>query len=58
MTDLFHRRAWLARAAAYAKRAEECRRLAKVCPKNLRDGYLELATQYEKLATKGEGYGL
>ena len=57
MTDSFHRHVWLARANAYAKRTEECLRLAEVCPKVLRDGYLELATQYEKLAQKGEDYG-
>jgi len=34
----------------YAKRAEECRWLANVCPEELRDDYLKLAVEYELLA--------
>ena len=35
MFDVFHWRVRLTREIAYAKRAEECRRLAKVCPEHL-----------------------
>jgi hypothetical protein len=34
----------------YSKRAEECRWLATVCPKEFREDYLKLATEYELLA--------
>ena len=34
----------------YAKRAEECRWLANVCPEEDRDDYLKLAVEYELLA--------
>ena len=34
----------------YAKRAEECRWLATVCPKEFREDYLKLAAEYELLA--------
>jgi hypothetical protein len=34
----------------YAERAEECRRAAKVCPEKLRESYLEMAAEYERLA--------
>jgi hypothetical protein len=34
----------------YAKRAEECRWLATVCPQEFRDDYLKLAVEYELLA--------
>jgi hypothetical protein len=33
-----------------AKRAEECRWLARVCPKEFQEDYLKLATEYELLA--------
>jgi hypothetical protein len=33
-----------------AGRALECGWLATICPKNLREGYLELAAEYERLA--------
>jgi hypothetical protein len=33
----------------YAKRAEECRWLARVCPEEFREDYLKLATEYELL---------
>jgi hypothetical protein len=33
-----------------AKRAEECRWLATVCPKEFREDYLKLAAEYELLA--------
>jgi hypothetical protein len=35
---------------SYAKRTEECRWLARVCAKQLRDDYLQLAAEYELLA--------
>jgi hypothetical protein len=44
----------LLRAKSYAKRAEECRALAKVGPEHLREGYLDLAAQYERLAKEAE----
>jgi len=34
----------------YAKRAEECRWLAAVCPQEFREDYLKLADEYELLA--------
>ena len=34
----------------YAERAEECLRVAKVCPKFLKESYLEMAVGYEQLA--------
>jgi len=49
MSDLFLWRIRQAREKAYAKRAEECRRLAEVCPEHLRQGYLDLAAEYERL---------
>jgi len=54
MFDVFHWRVRLAREIAYAKRAEECRRLAEVCPEHLSESYLELAAQYEQLAKKAQ----
>ena len=54
MFDVFHWRVRLAREIAYAKRAEECRWLADVCPEHLRQSYLKLADEYEQLATKAE----
>jgi hypothetical protein len=33
-----------------AKRVEECRWLATVCPKEFREEYLKLAAEYELLA--------
>ena len=39
-------------ALTYQERAEECRRLAKVVPSNLRKEYLKLADVYEQLADK------
>jgi hypothetical protein len=39
-------------AATYQERADECRRLAKVVPSNLRKEYLKLAGVYEQLAEK------
>ena len=54
MSDLFLWRIRQAREKAYAKRAEECRRLAEVCPEHLRQGYLDLAAEYEQLAKKAK----
>ena len=44
----------LLRGKTYAERAEECRLLAKACPEHLKEGYLEMATEYGKLAKKAE----
>jgi len=52
MSDLFLWRIRQAREKAYAKRAEECRQFAKVCAEDLRQGYLELAAEYEHLVEK------
>src|SRR5262249_53920807 len=38
----------------YAERAKECLRVAKVCPRYLKESYLEMAVEYEQLATKAE----
>ena len=54
MSDVFHRHLRLLREKPYAKRAEECRRLAKVCPEHLRESYLKLGVEYEQLAKKAE----
>jgi hypothetical protein len=40
----------LLQGKTYAKRAEECRRAAKICPEYLRESYLEMAAEYEELA--------
>src|SRR5262245_13277865 len=50
MDDAFHWHLQLPRWTTYAERAEECRRLARVCPDHMRDSYLELAGSYEQLA--------
>jgi hypothetical protein len=50
MSDVFHQHRRLLHAKPYAERAEECRRLAEVCPEHLRDSYLDLAAEYELLA--------
>ena len=52
MFDVFHWRVEVARRVAYAKRAEECRWLADVCPEHLRESYLKLGAEYEQLAKK------
>jgi len=52
MSDLFLWRIRLAKT--FAKRAEECRRLAEVCPEHLREGYLKLGAEYEQLAKKAD----
>ena len=38
----------------YAERAKECLRVAKVCPKYLKESYLEMAVEYEQLAKKAD----
>jgi len=50
MSDAFHWHTQLERGKTYASRAEECRVLARVCPEDLREGFLELAAEYEQLA--------
>jgi len=52
MFDVFHWRVRVTRETAYAKRVEECRRLAEVGPEHLRQGYLDLAAEYERLVEK------
>jgi Na+-translocating ferredoxin:NAD+ oxidoreductase RnfC subunit len=54
MSDQFCWHIELPAAETYAKRAEECRRLAQVCPEHLRESYLELAAEYEQLAKQAE----
>jgi len=54
MFDVFHRRVRVTRELAYAKRAEECRWLADVCPEHLRESYLKLGAEYEHLAKKAD----
>jgi len=50
MSETFHWHLQLPQAGTYAERAEECRQLARVCPERLRDCYLEMAVEYERLA--------
>ena len=45
MSDAFHWHTQLERGKTYASRAEECRVLARVCPEDLREGFLELANK-------------
>jgi hypothetical protein len=45
MSDAFH-----LESKTNAGRALECRWLATICPEHLREGYLELAAEYERLA--------
>jgi hypothetical protein len=54
MSDAFHWHMQLPRSKTYAERAEECRCLAKVCPQHLRESYLEMAAEYEQLASEPE----
>jgi hypothetical protein len=50
MSDASHWNLQVTRSMTYAERAEECRLMAKVCPAHLREGFLELAAEYEQLA--------
>jgi hypothetical protein len=50
MYDTFHWHIQLPRSETYSARATECRQLARVCPKHLRESYLELAAEYDQLA--------
>jgi len=54
MDDAFHWHIELPRSKTYVARAEECRQLARVCPEELRENYLELAAEYEQLAIETE----
>ena len=54
MSDLFREQRKLLHAKRYAERAEECRKLAKICPNHLKESYLEMADEYEQLAKKAE----
>jgi hypothetical protein len=50
MPETFRWNMQLLQGKTYAKRAEECRRAAKICPEYLRESYLEMAAEYEELA--------
>jgi len=54
MSDLFCWHVELPTAKTYASRAEECRRLAELCPEYSRKDFLELAAAYEQLAKQAE----
>jgi len=54
MPDAFHWHLQLPTSKTYAGRAEECRWLAKICPEHLRVSYLELAAEYDQLASEAE----
>ena len=44
----------LLQGKTYAERAKECLRMAQVCPKYLKESYLEMAAEYEQLAKKSD----
>jgi hypothetical protein len=54
MSGTTHWNMQLPRGKTYAKRAEECRWLARVCPEHLKESYLEMAAVYEQLAEEAE----
>jgi hypothetical protein len=54
MPDAFHWYLQLPTSKTYAGRADECRSLAKICPEHLRESYLELAAEYDQLASEAE----
>jgi hypothetical protein len=54
MSDLFCWHIEFPTAETYARRSQECRRLAKLCPEHLKEGYVELAVEYERLAKEAE----
>jgi hypothetical protein len=54
MPATFHWNMEVLQGKTYAERAKECLRVAKVCPKYLKESYLEMAVEYEQLAKKAE----
>ena len=54
MPAMFHWNMEILQGKSFAQRAKECRRVAKVCPKHLRESYLEMAAEYEGLANQDE----
>jgi hypothetical protein len=54
MPETFHWDMLGLQGKTYAERAEECRRVAKLCPEKLRESYLEMAAEYERLAKEAE----
>jgi len=52
MSELFRWHIQFPEARTLSKRAEECRRLAKLGPEYSREDYLKLAADYEQLATE------
>jgi hypothetical protein len=48
MPETFHWNMQLLQRKTHAERAKECHRVAKVCPKQLRESYLEMAAEYEQ----------
>ena len=54
MPETFHWNMQLLQGKTNAERAKECRRVAEVCPEHLRESYLEMAAEYERLAKEAE----
>jgi hypothetical protein len=54
MPETFRWNMELLQGKTYAERAKECLRVAQVCPKYLKESYLEMAAEYEQLAKQGE----
>jgi hypothetical protein len=54
MSEPFHVHIQVLRSKNYAKRAQECRSLARICPEHLRESYLRLAAEYEQFATEAD----
>jgi hypothetical protein len=50
MPETFHWNMELLQGKTYAERAKECLRVAQVCPKYLKESYLEMAAEYEQRA--------
>jgi len=57
MPETFHWNMQLLQGKTNAERAKECRRVAEVCPEHLRESYLEMAAEYERLANQDEQQG-
>jgi hypothetical protein len=54
MPATFHWNMEVLQGKTYAERAKECLRVAKFCPKYLKESYLEMAVEYEQLAKKAD----
>src|SRR5215471_15094284 len=54
MPETFHWNMQVLEGKTYAERAEECRRVANVCPECLKESFLEMAVEYEQLAKKAD----